>query len=73
MLIFSNVDVLTVTKQIWQLYFDGSYTQHGLRVGFLFITPQGHTIPKAYKLNFPYTNNMARYEALVIGIKMEIE
>lgn len=26
----------------------------------------------AYKLNFDYTNNMAEYEALVLGLKVDI-
>lgn len=48
-------------------------TQHGSGADILFITPQGHTIPKAYKLIFSCTNNTAKYEALVTGIKMAIE
>ena len=37
------------------------------------ITPQGYAIPKAYKLLFPCTNNIAEYEALVINIKTTLE
>lgn len=70
---FLDVDVLTITPQQWILYFDGSYTQHGLGARILFVTPQGHTIPKSYKLMFPYTNNVVEYEALIIGIKVAIE
>lgn len=70
---FLDVDILTVTTKTWQLYFDGSYTQHGSGAGILFITPQGHTISKAYKLSFPCTNNTTEYEALVTGIKMAIK
>lgn len=70
---FPNADILIVTKQTWQLYFDGSYKQHRSGAGLLFITPQGHTIPKSYKLTFPCTNNLVEYEALVTGIKMALE
>ncbi|GLJ28700.1 hypothetical protein SUGI_0565680 [Cryptomeria japonica] len=70
---FLDVDILTVTTKAWQLYFDGSYTHHRSRAGILFITPQGHTILKAYKLSFPCTNNTVEYEALVIGIKLAVE
>ena len=42
---FPDADILNVTTQPWQLYFDGSYTQHGSGVGILFVTPLGHTIP----------------------------
>ena len=33
----------------WKLYFDGSYTSHGLGVGILLATPQGDYIHKALK------------------------
>lgn len=51
---FPNTNALTMTvTQHWILYFDGSYTQHGSGSGILFVTPQGHTIPKYYRLMFP--------------------
>ena len=54
----------------WKLYFDGSYTSHGSGVGILLVTPQGDYIPKAFKLQFPSTNNIAEYEALIVGLKI---
>lgn len=48
-------------------------TQHGSGASILFLIPQGHTIPKVYKLIFPCTNNTTKYEALVTRIKMAIE
>lgn len=57
----------------WKLYFDGSYTQHGFGVGVLFITPQGGCIPRSYKLAFPCTNNIAEYETLTIGLRIEVQ
>ena len=35
--------------------------------------PQGDYIPKAFKLQFPTTNNIVEYEALIIGLKITIE
>ncbi|GLJ23511.1 hypothetical protein SUGI_0445440 [Cryptomeria japonica] len=57
----------------WQLYFDGSYTQHGVEAGILFITPQGDSIPKSYHLSFPCTNNIAEYEALTTGLRIAVQ
>ena len=34
----------------WKLYFDGSYTSHGLGAEILLVTPQGDYILKAFKL-----------------------
>jgi len=57
----------------WQLYFDGSYTQHGSGAGILFVTPQGDCIPKSYRIAFPCTNNIAEYEALITGLRMAVQ
>jgi ribonuclease HI len=41
--------------------------------GILFITPEGHTIPKSYQLMFSCTNNIAKYKALIRRIKITLE
>lgn len=70
---FLDRDVLVVTTKPWILYFDGSYTNHGSGARILFVTPQGHTLPRSYRLMFTCTNNTTEYEALVIGIKLPME
>jgi ribonuclease HI len=35
--------------------------------------PQGHTNPRSYRLMFPCMNNTAKYEPLIIGIKVVVE
>lgn len=70
---FLDVDVLTISTQQWVLYFDGSYTQHGSGTRILYITHQGHTIPKSNRLMFSCTNNTVAYEALIIGIKVAVK
>lgn len=55
------------------MFFDGYFTQNGSSAGILFITPQKYSISKACKILFPYTNNIAEYEALVNLIKLAIE
>lgn len=68
-----NARILTMTTQEWRIYFHGSYTQCVLGLEILFVTPQGHAIPKSYRIMFPCTNNVAKYEALIISIKVEVE
>ena len=34
------------------------------------VTPQGDYIPKDFKLQFRSTNNIAKYEALIAGLKI---
>lgn len=41
--------------------------------GIIFITPQGARIPLYFKLKFPCTNNMAEYEALVLGLQTALK
>jgi len=70
---FPDESLFNITAHSWKLYFDGSYTNHGSGVGILLVTPHGDTIPKSYHLLFPCTNNIAKYKALVIGLKMVTE
>ena len=39
----------------------------------MFITPQGDVIPKSYQIAFNCTNNIAKYEALIIGLKLVVQ
>ena len=41
---------LVEEQSSWKLYFDGSYTSHGLGARIFLVTPQGESIPKALKL-----------------------
>ncbi|XP_074314413.1 uncharacterized protein LOC141649628 [Silene latifolia] len=55
----------------WQMYFDGASRQDG--AGVVFITPQNHLMPYAFTLNQLCTNNMAEYQALILGLQIAIE
>lgn len=61
------------STHIWTLYFDGSFTQGGSGVGILFVTLQGDCIPKAYKIQFICTNNIAKYESFLFGLCMVVQ
>ena len=70
---FMDSSIMTLSSREWQLFFDGSYTQNGYGASILFITPQGYSIPKSFRLKFPCTNNIVEYEALLNGMKIAIE
>jgi len=55
------------------MYFDVSRCIRGSRAGITLISPQNDIIPMSYKLSFECTNNMAKYEALILGLKATIE
>ena len=63
-------EVMRLTTTPWQMYFDGSSTQGGAGAGIVFISPNGLVSHHSYRLNFPCTNNVADYEALLIGLEL---
>ena len=64
---FPNEDILDIKLGTWKMYFDGVVNQYGNGIGVLWITPDGSYVPLADKLNFEATNNMAEYEAYIVG------
>jgi ribonuclease HI len=56
-------------KTTWKMYFNGASNQQGYEVGVLLIAPDGVHIPLSAKLNFVATNNIAEYEACIVGLE----
>ena len=56
-------------KQIWNLYFDGASSREGSGAGIVLISPTQRVVTLSYKLQFQTTNNIAEYEALILGMK----
>ena len=53
----------------WIMYFDGSAAKVGAGAGVYIISPiQGEFKALSYKLTFECTNNVAEYEALLLGL-----
>ena len=57
----------------WKMYFDGASNALGRGVGAVLISPEGNHYPFTAKLSFDYTNNVAEYEACVLGLQAVIE
>lgn len=56
---------------LWHLEFDGSVNKLGARAGvWVYNIENGHAEGHAYRLDFKCTNNMAEYEALLLGLKL---
>src|SRR3977135_1488461 len=56
---------------LWYLEFDGSVNKLGAGAGvWIHNTHDNHAEGHAYRLNFRCTNNMAEYEALLLGLKL---
>jgi hypothetical protein len=60
-----------IQAECWIMYFDGSVMKTG--AGLLFISPLGEHMRYVIRLHFPTSNNMAEYEALLSGLRIDIE
>ena len=57
----------------WRLNFDGASNAMDNGIGAVLVSPSGYHYPVASKLDFDCTNNMAEYEACIMGIRAAIE
>ncbi|KAA3486545.1 reverse transcriptase [Gossypium australe] len=78
---FSNEDLMYVAvteegtseSHPWKLNFDGASNAVGNGIGAVLIAPNGDHYPFSCKLDFDCINNMAEYEACIMGIRAAIE
>ena len=54
----------------WMIHTDGSSTQKRGGVVVVIITPEGDTLKYRVQLQFPVTNNKAKYKAILTRLKV---
>ncbi|XP_031394231.1 uncharacterized protein LOC116205722 [Punica granatum] len=57
----------------WKMYFDGAVNSVGSGVGAVLVSPDGRHYPVAAKVDFSCTNNVAEYEACILGLQAAID
>ncbi|XP_070039427.1 uncharacterized protein [Nicotiana tomentosiformis] len=57
----------------WRMFLDGETNFKRVRIGAVLISESGQHYPTFAKIRFPCTNNMAEYEACILGIKMAVD
>ncbi|PKI47330.1 hypothetical protein CRG98_032281 [Punica granatum] len=57
----------------WKMYFDGAVNSTGSGISAVLISPEGRHFPVAAKIDFPCTNNIAEYEACILGLQAAID
>ncbi|XP_020972665.1 uncharacterized protein LOC110269284 [Arachis ipaensis] len=67
-----GANVIDVEVDYWKLYFDGSKHKNGAWVGILIISPEGIPSEFQFELKYPCSNNVAEYEALILGLEILI-
>ena len=50
-------------------FFDGSYSKEGVGASIVLIPLFGDTIALSHKMEFNTTKNIAKYEALILGLE----
>ncbi|XP_019455093.1 PREDICTED: uncharacterized protein K02A2.6-like [Lupinus angustifolius] len=60
-------------KEKWTLVFDGASNAFGHGVGVVLVSPIGKFLPFTARLCFDCTNNVAEYEASILGLKAAID
>uniref|UniRef100_A0A803L4J8 RNase H type-1 domain-containing protein n=1 Tax=Chenopodium quinoa TaxID=63459 RepID=A0A803L4J8_CHEQI len=64
-----NIEILPP----WEMYFDGVARQDGAGAGVVFVSPEKHVLPYSFVLTQLCSNNMAEYQALIMGLQMAVE
>ncbi|XP_070057259.1 uncharacterized protein [Nicotiana tomentosiformis] len=76
---FPDEEVLFVGDDIaesypgWRMFFDGAANFKGVGIGAVLISESGQHYPSSAKIRFPCTNNMAEYDACILGIRMAVD
>jgi ribonuclease HI len=55
------------------MFFDGAARREESGAGVVFVSPQKHMLPFAFRLNEPCSNNVAEYQALIAGLQMALD
>ncbi|CAL2271045.1 unnamed protein product [Prunus armeniaca] len=66
-------EVFTTKALTWQLYFDGAGRRKGAGARLMFIMSSGRLILYSFSLLALCSNNVAEYEALIIGLEIALE
>ena len=57
----------------WMMFFDGAARREGAGAGVVFVSPQRQILLYSFSLSELCSNNVAEYQALIIGLQMAIE
>ena len=63
----------TLEEDGWKMYFDGASNALGRGLGAVLISPKRNHCSFTGKLSFECTNNVAEYEACVLGLQAAME
>ncbi|XP_070004288.1 uncharacterized protein [Nicotiana sylvestris] len=56
----------------WRMFFDGATNFKGVGIGAVLVSKTGQHYSVSAKLRFPCTNNIAEYEACILGLNLAV-
>ncbi|KFK22553.1 hypothetical protein AALP_AAs68488U001400, partial [Arabis alpina] len=65
-----NQSTKEVRPGIWELHVDGSSSKNGSGVGIRLASPTGEILEQSFRLGFRASNNEAKYEAIIAGMRL---
>ena len=68
-----EVAIAEDVREQWVMKFDGSSTTQSGGVGVVLYHEEDKAIALSFKLEFPYSNNTAEYEAYLTGLATALE
>ena len=68
-----EVAIAEDVREQWVMKFDGSFTTQLGGVGVVLYHEEDKAIALSFKLEFPYSNNTAEYEAYLTGLATALE
>ncbi|KAK4407979.1 Transposon Tf2-12 polyprotein [Sesamum angolense] len=69
----SDEDVLVIeVTPPWKMYFDGASHKEGAGAGVIFVTSEGEVLPYSFTLTWNCSNNVAEYQALILGLEIVV-
>ncbi|XP_070007817.1 uncharacterized protein [Nicotiana sylvestris] len=68
----NSVETISEDTNAWKMFFDGVVNAKGDGIGAILISPIGQNYPSTVRLRFFFTNNIAEYEACIMGMNMAI-
>jgi hypothetical protein len=67
---YCGPEVVVITPIPWTMFFDGSSCGVGAGIGIVLISPQGANYEFSILIETTSTNNQAKYQAVLKGIKL---
>ena len=73
LMIIFQIEDESANQDMWKLYFDGASNVLGHGIDAILISPEEEYYPFTTRLNFDCTNNVAEYEACIMGLQVAID